>query len=49
MRKKIVTILFVLLTIIYVLVGALLFVNIQVMKAPEVLIEINVEEIPDAR
>ncbi len=45
MRKKIIVILFIILTIIYIIVGALLFLNIQLMDAPEIIIKIEVSEI----
>ena len=45
MRKKIVKILFLIVTIIYIILGALLFINIQVMEAPEIIIDIEVSEI----
>ncbi len=48
MRKKIVKLLFLIVTIIYIILGALLFINIQVMEAPDVIIEIEVTELnPD--
>jgi len=45
MRKKIVKLLFLIVTIIYIILGALLFINIQVMEAPEIIIDIEVSEI----
>lgn len=45
MQKKITILLFVIVTIIYIIVGALLFLNIQIMEAPEVLIEIEFSEV----
>ncbi len=45
MRKKITAILFVIITIIYIILGAFLFLNIQLLETPEVIIEIKVGEI----
>ena len=45
MNKKIVKFLFIVITIIYVIIGGLLFINIQVLEAPEIIIEIEVTEI----
>jgi LEA14-like dessication related protein len=42
MRKKLIAILFAIVTIVYIVVGVLLFFNIQIMEAPEVLIEVEV-------
>ena len=44
MRKKIIAI-FIALTIIYIIFGGLLFLNIQLMEAPEILVEIEVTEL----
>ena len=45
MDKKIVKILFIIITVIYVIIGGLLFINIQVLESPEIIIEIEVTEI----
>jgi len=45
MRKKIVKLLFLIISFIYIIIGILLFINIQVMEAPEVIINIEVSEI----
>lgn len=45
MRKKIIAILFVIITIIYIILGAFLFLNIQLMETPEIIIDIEVGEI----
>ena len=44
MRKKIIA-LFIVVTIIYLFVGGLLFLDIQLMEAPEILVEIEVTEL----
>jgi len=44
MRKKIAIIL-IIITIFYIIMGALLFLNIQLMEAPDILVEIEVAEI----
>ena len=44
MRKKIIAI-FIAVTIIYIIFGGLLFLNVQLMEAPEILVEIEVTEI----
>jgi LEA14-like dessication related protein len=44
MRKKIIAI-FIAVTIIYIIFGGLIFLNIQLMKAPEILVKIEVTEI----
>jgi LEA14-like dessication related protein len=45
MRKKLVKFLFIIITILYVIIGALLFINIQVLESPEIILEIEVTEI----
>ena len=45
MQKKIIAILVIIITIIYIILGALLFLNIQLMKAPEIIIKIELSEI----
>lgn len=45
MRKKIIAILFTIITIIYIVVGAFLFLNIQLIETPEIIIKIEVSEI----
>lgn len=45
MRKKLIAILFVIVTVIYIIVGALLFLNIQLMETPEIIIKVEVTEI----
>jgi len=45
MKKKIIAILFTIITIIYVIVGAFLFLNIQLIETPEIIIKIEVSEI----
>ena len=45
MDKKIVKILFIIITVIYVIIGGLLFINIQVLESPEIIIDIEVTEI----
>jgi LEA14-like dessication related protein len=45
MRKKTIAILFVIVTIIYIIVGAFLFLDIQIMETPEIIIEIEVNEL----
>ena len=45
MQKKIIAILVIIITIIYIILGALLFLNIQLMKAPEIIIKIEFSEI----
>ncbi|UCF49533.1 MAG: hypothetical protein JSU91_07230 [Thermoplasmatales archaeon] len=45
MDKKIVKILFIIITVIYIIIGGLLFINIQVLESPEIIIEIDVTEI----
>jgi len=45
MRKKIVKFLFIIVTVLYIIIGALLFINIQVLAAPEIIIDIEVAEI----
>ncbi len=48
MRKKLFKLLLIIVTILYIIIGALLFINIQVMEAPEIIIDIEVAEInPD--
>jgi len=44
MRKKIIAI-FIAVTIIYIIFGGLIFLNIQLMEAPEILVEIEVTEL----
>lgn len=43
--KKIVKLLFLIVTIIYIILGAFIFINIQIMEAPEIIIDIEVSEI----
>jgi len=45
MKKKIIAILFTIVTIIYIIVGALLFLNIQLMETPEIIIKVEVAEV----
>jgi len=45
MEKKIKVILFAIVTIIYIIVGVFLFLNVQLMDAPEIIINIEVTEI----
>jgi len=45
MKKKIIAILFTIVTIIYIIVGALLFLNIQLMETPEIIIRVEVAEV----
>lgn len=45
MRKKLIAILFVIVTIVYIIIGALLFLNIQLMETPEIIIKVEIAEI----
>jgi len=45
MRKKLFKLLLIIVTIIYILIGGLLFINIQVLEAPEIIVEIDVTNI----
>lgn len=45
MRKKLIAILFAMVTIVYIIIGALLFLNIQLMESPEILIKVEVTEV----
>lgn len=45
MRKKTITILLAIATIIYIIIGAFLFLNIQIMETPEIIIKIEVTEL----
>ena len=45
MKKRTIKILFITITIIYIIIGGLLFINIQVMEAPDIIIEIEVGDI----
>ena len=45
MSKKTIKYLFIIVTILYIIIGGLLFINIQVMESPEIIIDIEVSEI----
>jgi LEA14-like dessication related protein len=45
MRKKTIKLLLIIVTILYILIGGLLFINIQVLVAPEIIMNIEVSEI----
>lgn len=45
MRKKLIAILFVIITIIYIFMGALLFLNIQLMETPGIIIKVEVTDV----
>ena len=45
MKKKIITILFIIVTVIYIIIGTILFTNIQLMDSPGITINIEVGEI----
>jgi LEA14-like dessication related protein len=45
MKKRLIKLLLIIVTIVYIIIGGLLFINIQVMEAPDVIIEIEVSNI----
>lgn len=45
MKRKVITIVLIIVGIIYIIVGALLFLNIQLMETPEIIIKVEVAEI----
>jgi len=45
MSKKLIKYLFIIITILYIIIGGLLFINIQVLAAPEIIINVEVAEI----